>query len=961
VRKILSGLIVFIMVFILTFQLVYAEKVDGEEITSNELQTYPAEVETVTSATYSELPTKDYIVRFISQEAMEQSKSKAGIQNEDQLSSFNLLNETDAEGPKILYTENEFLNPSQAVMALTEEEYLSLQTNSDVVFIERDASVHIASEGEILQEHNKIATMKNDSEAIPWGIHSIGAYLAQEYSTDGKSVRIAVLDTGISKHSDLQVMGGVSFVEETSSYSDDHGHGTHVAGTIGALSNQIGVIGAAPGSEIYSVKVLDKQGQGTYSQVIKGIEWAIEHDMQIISMSFGGTEYSQALEDAIKVAANRGILVVAAAGNRGAGEEMELYPARYDEVISVGAVNNAHQITNYSSTGSGIDLVAPGSEILSTTADGNYGVASGTSMATAHVTASAALLWSNHTDWSDIEIKNQLYNTATPLGDAHEYGQGLVNVAKALDLINGPIAPTSERVDSDGSVIPIDETGDGVSIASYDKTGNFQSIRAGNSARVSLKLDGDLSGNNPHSRINVSVYPLNNSSNIIASRTIYNPSLDTSLSYTWYTSTSTPAGTYVIRYHYPAAPDYDDYFYIFVTQPAPPPITDTYEPNDSRSSATSASTGRSYISYISSSSDEDYFKFTAGTTGTMSAQLYVPSNKDYDFYIYPANSSSHIAAGRKGAGQTENEEFSVTANTVYYIKVIGFGGAYSSSRYTLNLGLINSVPAPAAPTGLTATAAADRITLRWNAVSGADYYKLQKNGAYANYNVSGTSYTFENLLPDTNYTLGVAAVSSAGGDSSYTTLNKRTLKADVEKPVVSVQVPDYNKPFVVDKKFKMEFSATDNVDVDKLELIIELNGKVLSFFPLDVTGATSFERFPSEPGTYRVTVRATDPSGNVGVASTSVEVDIKRDVVVFVPGFLGTEIKSGNGSTIWPTLNPFEVSNLALSTSGDPGDTYIGNIIEAFPCKVKTKFCEESTKNFLDSLEDSGVTVIRAP
>jgi subtilisin family serine protease len=406
-KKILPSLIVFSMMFILTLQLVSAEIVDEE-------QTFPTKMEnmeTVTSATYTETSTKDYIVRFISQEAMEQSKNTTETQNEDQYTSFSIL--------KAVETGNEFLNSTQTVMALTEEEYLNLQMNSNVVFIEHDASIHIASEGEILQEHNKIATMKDDSETIPWGIHSIGAYLAQEYSTDGKSIRIAVLDTGISKHNDLQVMGGVSFVDEIASYSDDHGHGTHIAGTIGALSNQIGVIGAAPGSEIYSIKVLDKQGKGTYSQVIKGIEWAIKHDMHIISMSFGGTEYSQALEDVIREAANRGILVVAAAGNQGDGDEMELYPARYDEVISVGAVDSSHVITNYSSTGSGIDLVAPGLEILSTTTDGNYGVSSGTSMAAAHVTASAALLWSTHAEWSELKLNTRsiirLHHSVTPI------------------------------------------------------------------------------------------------------------------------------------------------------------------------------------------------------------------------------------------------------------------------------------------------------------------------------------------------------------------------------------------------------------------------------------------------------------------------------------------------------------------------------------------------------------------
>jgi subtilisin family serine protease len=118
----------------------------------------------------------------------------------------------------------------------------------------------------------------------------------------GQGVKIAVLDTGIAPHPDLQIAGGKSFIANSESYADDHGHGTHVAGTISALDNKSGVIGVAPKAQLYALKVLDHQGSGSYSQIIEAIQWSIANKMDILSMSFGGKSASQALHQAIKEA-----------------------------------------------------------------------------------------------------------------------------------------------------------------------------------------------------------------------------------------------------------------------------------------------------------------------------------------------------------------------------------------------------------------------------------------------------------------------------------------------------------------------------------------------------------------------------------------------------------------------------------------------------------------------------------
>lgn len=323
-------------------------------------------------------------------------------------------------------------------------ELKSVQQDSDVAYVEVDSVVEIASVNKVNKQSIDVENMKENDQTIPWGIKAIGADLTHNKNIKGNKIKIAVLDTGVSNQTDINVKSGVSFIEGNTSYDDDNGHGTHVAGTIAALDNKTGVVGVAPSSELYAVKVLDNRGVGSYSQVIQGVEWAIQNKMNVISMSFGGLSPSQALHDVIKRANDNGILVVAAAGNRGAGEETELYPALYSEVISVGATSASNQIAHFSSTGNELDIVAPGVEILSTLNDGEYGILSGTSMAVPHVTGAAALLWSKNKKMTNEQIKNKLYETATPLGEQQVYGHGLLNIAKALGYTDSAIPPVQQ-------------------------------------------------------------------------------------------------------------------------------------------------------------------------------------------------------------------------------------------------------------------------------------------------------------------------------------------------------------------------------------------------------------------------------------------------------------------------------------------------------------------------------------
>ncbi|MDP2946358.1 MAG: S8 family peptidase [bacterium] len=280
-------------------------------------------------------------------------------------------------------------------------------------------------------------------QIIPWGIKQIKADLVwPSYTAD--PIRVGIIDTGISNtHPDLlaNVKGGVNTIYSWKNWNDDNGHGSHVAGIVGAIDNNIGVIGVGPKIDLYAIKVLDARGSGYLSDVIEGIQWAIDNQMQVINMSLGTTSNIQSFHDAVSAAKTAGIVVVAAAGNSGPGDNTVIYPAKYPETIAVSATDQNNVIASWSSRGPEVDLAAPGVSIYSTYKGTGYKTLSGTSMAAPHVAGSAALVLNtpvgaydvNPTNgkWDPDEVQTKLQATATNLGDAILYGYGLVNAYAA--------------------------------------------------------------------------------------------------------------------------------------------------------------------------------------------------------------------------------------------------------------------------------------------------------------------------------------------------------------------------------------------------------------------------------------------------------------------------------------------------------------------------------------------------
>ncbi|WP_349407344.1 S8 family peptidase [Pseudalkalibacillus sp. SCS-8] len=289
---------------------------------------------------------------------------------------------------------------------------------------------------------------------IPYGVRMIHANRMWELGFKGKGVVVAVLDTGCQPdHPDLRgrIIGGRNFTSDHGgdprNYSDNHFHGTHVAGTIAANLNGFGVAGVAPEASLLILKVIHGSGASSYDSLIRGINYAINwrgpnrERVRVISMSLGGPVDDPRLHAAIKRAVSKNILTVCAAGNLGDGQAYSFertYPGFYPEVVCVGAVTEDCTPAAFNNTNDGIDLVAPGVNIASTYVGGKYAKTSGTSMATPHVSGAAALLIQGYETQlrrrlTEREIYNLLINNTQRLDfDRSSVGKGLLDLSKGI-------------------------------------------------------------------------------------------------------------------------------------------------------------------------------------------------------------------------------------------------------------------------------------------------------------------------------------------------------------------------------------------------------------------------------------------------------------------------------------------------------------------------------------------------
>jgi subtilisin family serine protease len=345
-----------------------------------------------------------------------------------------------------------------------------------------------------------------------WGADHINADDALAAGYSGEGAKVAVLDSGVNfNHFDLRDNFdfsanelGYDFVSNDLFPEDVYGHGTHVAGILAAASNGFGVVGVAPDTQMVALRVLDDNGEGTASRIIEALQWIQNYNaahpdspIRITNNSYGTGSNSSQLGAAFDVLASSGVLHIGSAGNDGstAGNGNNVgYPARYESVVAVAALDKNNLRASFSSTGSDVEIAAPGVAVLSTWKDGvntagpqpfsfegyageYFIAASGTSMASPHVAGVAALLMASDPSYSAEAVRNKMNQTALDLGDTgkdKQYGYGLVDASSALGIVpvtnKPPVAydqtvETTQNTSVDITLIAADPDGDPLTYA----------------------------------------------------------------------------------------------------------------------------------------------------------------------------------------------------------------------------------------------------------------------------------------------------------------------------------------------------------------------------------------------------------------------------------------------------------------------------------------------------------------
>ncbi|MEE4289944.1 MAG: S8 family peptidase [Erythrobacter sp.] len=336
---------------------------------------------------------------------------------------------------KLGYDVNRYEAPI-LIANLTDEEIKKLKADDDIARVEEDGQMYALATPRALDDPGALA------QTIPPGVTQVKAPDAWP-SSMGEGIKVFICDTGIdSDHPDLvaNLRTGKSFVPTESTTEDFNGHGTHCAGTVAAVDNDIGVVGVAPYAYLYPVKVLSSSGSGNWSWLIAALDWIMsKKGARIASMSLGGGGAPQALGDMCEAAYDDGVLLVAAAGNSGNGVQ-PLFPARYPHVMAVSAIDFSDQLAAFSNTGAEIELAAPGVGIRSTTRGGGYGNLSGTSMACPHVAGAAALTWGSHRSVNNKQVRWLLNTFADKIGDQdpNKFGNGRVDCNTSAFWIGTP-------------------------------------------------------------------------------------------------------------------------------------------------------------------------------------------------------------------------------------------------------------------------------------------------------------------------------------------------------------------------------------------------------------------------------------------------------------------------------------------------------------------------------------------
>ncbi len=331
---------------------------------------------------------------------------------------------------------------------LAEEAAAALNGMDGVEYAEPDRKMTIYSSESDTEETGREALdgemgARRASQHKSWGIGHIGAdeYAAYASSISSRTVKVAVIDTGVdASHTYLEgrVLAGRDFVDNDSDADDGHYHGTHVAGTVVDGTMELTNI------KIIPVRVLNSQGKGSSSNVANGIRYAADQGADVINMSLGGGHSSE-IDSAVRYAASKNALCVVAAGNDNIDTSYEC-PAHIEDAVTVAAIDSDERKAYFSNYGDEVDLCAPGVDIVSCVPGGNYRSLNGTSMATPHAAACAALLKLANAAYTPAQLQEAMKASCRDLGDSgwdRYYGNGIIDLRKSLSDENPDQEPAS--------------------------------------------------------------------------------------------------------------------------------------------------------------------------------------------------------------------------------------------------------------------------------------------------------------------------------------------------------------------------------------------------------------------------------------------------------------------------------------------------------------------------------------
>ena len=683
-----------------------------------------------------------------------------------------------------------------------------------------------------------------------WNLNKVQAADAWNYlpanSPGTSEVIVAVIDTGVNiNHPDLkdniwvntaELNGkvgvdntgngfkndyyGWNFVDNNNNVLDDHGHGTHVAGTIAAVGdNAIGVVGVAPNAKILPLKALNSAGSGFASDVTKAINYSTAlrlsgQNVVAINCSFIFSSSNTAMNTAIINAGNAGIVVVAGAGNNSYNLDVtKMYPASTEapNVITVGATTSTDAWATYSNYGSAVDVAAPGSSIYSTTMNGGYGLMSGTSMATPHVSGMVALIAATNPNLTPEQIKAAIVQGTDKLPQLQGKvsSGGRVNAANTLALVAGNNTGGGTTTPAPSVTAPTTPTG---LAAGTITTNSIAMSWTAVSGATSYKLEAQINGTW------TTVYTGSNASYThagLTANTTYNYRVSaTNTGGTSAASTAASAKTNAVTVAAPTTPTKlaagsATASSLNVTWTAVSGATSykleaqiggtwttIYTGSNASFSHTGLTAGTSYSYRISAENAGGFSAVSATVTGKTSALPTAPTklaagsatanSLKLTWNAVSGATGYHLEAQINGNWQTvytgTTASFTHTgldANTTYNYRV-SVTTSVGTSLVSSAVSAKTSNAAPVTPTGLTANATStSQLNVSWNAVSNAASYTLQVQMPGSTtwttvYTGSNANFTHSGLTANTQYNYRVSATNAAGSSAVSSTVSATT-------------------------------------------------------------------------------------------------------------------------------------------------------------------------------------------